>query len=366
MKKEFLVLKKVLRLWRDGDPIQWRISKEEFRSGMRGLRYLPPLIITPPVFDEQIAKPGFTNACGFMTFDGFRRLMINHMHKQLMYNLAHGEWSCKKFNEMWTMGSIEAAGKAVMALSRSAKDGHRGVRPCFPDQSGDDVSGKLVLDTGCQAGSELGTEMLVVAKKCFLKMKRVEDRMQGLTEALDVKRARMRQLEHLWRIKQVGKSSRDAVLISSAPLISPSRASDMPKPLIKPQSHASKDGSDSVERDEFHAETKTRAIVRTIFEAYDQSHIGHWDVSDLRTFLFSLKNKNELRSAEAIFDSIDESSDGTIDFDEFYKWFCWYIENFEDRRMSKTRGEIRQIFDSFDDDKSGWQIADPFYNENFT
>ena len=84
---------------------------------------------------------------------------------------------------------------------------------------------------------------------------------------------------------------------------------------------------------------------------------------EMKAYLNTLGETEKLGDAKSIFKSIDKNGNGSIDFDEFYEW---HVATFDrvglvksEVANCKTREEIRQIFDLFDDDKSGeWAIVE--------
>lgn len=69
-------------------------------------------------------------------------------------------------------------------------------------------------------------------------------------------------------------------------------------------------------------ESSKKKRVRAIFNKYDADKSGELDLDEFETFCRDLGENYTPEQLEVAMDEIDEDGNGTIDFEEFYKWWC--------------------------------------------
>ena len=263
LKKEVVLLKRALRIWRQGPVVSWTLSADEFRLGLRGLPYMPPVTLSAAAFDRFVSRAGFTDGHGNVSVSGFRRLVAAHMSRELMYNLAKCDWQCRVLGRQWCSSSIEAVSLALMALCRLANDGaprgnHLPVTSCGGKAAGGEMAAAATgagVAVEPAAEDEIGEEIDKAVRKLAGGLKHMEERMGQLVEALDCMRAMQRR----------------------------------------------------------------RA--RLVFDEFDFDGSGEWEISEFEVFCEEFELCSTA-AAQRAFVSIDKDGGGTIDFEEFAHWFA--------------------------------------------
>ena len=86
-RKQTTTLRRLLRTWRHGPVLSWKLSANEFRTGVRALAYLPPVTLTRVGFKKIVDAGGYTDETGCVSVDGFRRLMRDQLFREMMNRL---------------------------------------------------------------------------------------------------------------------------------------------------------------------------------------------------------------------------------------------------------------------------------------
>lgn len=74
-------------------------------------------------------------------------------------------------------------------------------------------------------------------------------------------------------------------------------------------------------------ESSKKKRVRAVFNKYDVDQSGELDLAEFGAFCADLGQHFTQEQLEVALDEIDEDGNGTIDFEEFYKWWCADPEN---------------------------------------